>query len=249
MPLQSGDEFAPARVAEVISSLASRSGGGASPTLDADAKLATDLKLDSLGRVWQTSDDNTHAVFEYDALSNVIHVILNPSGASGTRQHRRFDYDGRGVLVTSEPPELRDASGTGRQTFVRNSYDARGHITAADLIWGDPSNQGGSLDGWRLRFDYDSAERLTQVWQPAGGGTRKILKNYTLYGADDALIPARDRVALEEILVREKKDWSLHVFGGAGHAFANDTRADYRSETAEVAWDRASGFLRRTLAA
>ena len=47
--LQTSDEFAPGRVAEVISSLASRSGAGAS--LDADAKLATDLKLDSLGRV------------------------------------------------------------------------------------------------------------------------------------------------------------------------------------------------------
>ncbi|HZR82609.1 MAG TPA: dienelactone hydrolase family protein [Candidatus Binatia bacterium] len=70
-----------------------------------------------------------------------------------------------------------------------------------------------------------------------------------LYGADDVLIPARDRVALEEILVREKKEWSLHVFGGAGHAFANDTRADYRPETAEVAWGLASGFLRRMLAA
>ena len=50
-PLQSGDEFAQGRVADVISSLASRSGGGATVSLDADAKLATDLKLDSLGRV------------------------------------------------------------------------------------------------------------------------------------------------------------------------------------------------------
>ncbi|HVF43347.1 MAG TPA: AMP-binding protein, partial [Pyrinomonadaceae bacterium] len=46
-PLQTSDEFAPGRVAEVISSLASRAGA----SLDADAKLATDLKLDSLGRV------------------------------------------------------------------------------------------------------------------------------------------------------------------------------------------------------
>lgn len=45
--LQSSDEFAPGRVAEVITSLASRTG----TPLDADAKLATDLKLDSLGRV------------------------------------------------------------------------------------------------------------------------------------------------------------------------------------------------------
>jgi long-chain acyl-CoA synthetase len=49
--LHSSDELAPGRVAEVITSLASRSGDGASASLQPDAKLATDLKLDSLGRV------------------------------------------------------------------------------------------------------------------------------------------------------------------------------------------------------
>jgi long-chain acyl-CoA synthetase len=47
--LQTSHDLAPGRVAEVISSLASRSGGGHS--LEPDANLSTDLKLDSLGRV------------------------------------------------------------------------------------------------------------------------------------------------------------------------------------------------------
>jgi long-chain acyl-CoA synthetase len=49
--LRTSDELAPGRVAEVITSLASRAGGGAGASLKPDAKLATDLKLDSLGRV------------------------------------------------------------------------------------------------------------------------------------------------------------------------------------------------------
>ncbi|MFL6284394.1 MAG: AMP-binding protein [Pyrinomonadaceae bacterium] len=49
--LQTSDDFAPGRVAEVITSLASRSGEGASASPQPDARLATDLKLDSLGRV------------------------------------------------------------------------------------------------------------------------------------------------------------------------------------------------------
>jgi long-chain acyl-CoA synthetase len=49
--LQTSDELAPGRVAEVITSLASLSGGGANVSLEPSAKLATDLKLDSLGRV------------------------------------------------------------------------------------------------------------------------------------------------------------------------------------------------------
>jgi long-chain acyl-CoA synthetase len=49
--LQTSDELAPGRVAEVITSLASLSSGGASVSLEPSSKLATDLKLDSLGRV------------------------------------------------------------------------------------------------------------------------------------------------------------------------------------------------------
>jgi RHS repeat-associated protein len=156
----------------------------------ADAGISAEAQLsksfDSLGRLWSASDDQTHAVYEFDALSDIIHVILNAAGASNPKQHRRFDYDGRGVLVTSEPAELRDASGSGRQTLLRQSFDSRGHVTAADLIWADPANQGPSLDSWRVRFDYDSAERLQQVWQPAGSGNRKILKSYKYYDSDDA---------------------------------------------------------------
>ncbi len=49
--LQASDELATGRVAEVITSLASRTGGGASASLESSSNLATDLKLDSLGRV------------------------------------------------------------------------------------------------------------------------------------------------------------------------------------------------------
>jgi long-chain acyl-CoA synthetase len=49
--LQTSDEPATGRVAEVITSLASRTGGGASASLESSSNLATDLKLDSLGRV------------------------------------------------------------------------------------------------------------------------------------------------------------------------------------------------------
>jgi RHS repeat-associated protein len=142
--------------------------------------------FDTLGRLWLISDDATRAEYEFDALSNINHVILNAAGASNPKQHRRFDYDGRGVLVTLNAPELRDASGNGRQTLARNSYDSRAHITATDYIWADPNNQGGSLTQWRLRFDYDSAERLQQVWQPAGSNGRKILKSFVYYDGDDA---------------------------------------------------------------
>ncbi|MFM7140751.1 MAG: dienelactone hydrolase family protein [Alphaproteobacteria bacterium] len=69
-----------------------------------------------------------------------------------------------------------------------------------------------------------------------------------LFGADDPLVPQEDRAALEAVLRLEGKAFSLHVFGGAGHAFANEERADaFRPETATVAWGLARDFLGRHL--
>ena len=70
-----------------------------------------------------------------------------------------------------------------------------------------------------------------------------------LYGADDDLIPAADRVALEQTLARNRKTFSLHVFGGAGHAFLNDARPEaFRPEAAATAWRLAVELLRARLA-
>lgn len=70
-----------------------------------------------------------------------------------------------------------------------------------------------------------------------------------LYGADDDLIPAADRLALERTLTSARAEFSLHVFGGAGHAFLNDTRPDaFRPETAAIAWRLATDFLAAKLA-
>ena len=49
--------------------------------------------------------------------------------------------------------------------------------------------------------------------------------------------------------MRTRAAFSLHVFGGAGHAFLNDTRPDaFRPEAAAVAWRLAVEFLVARLA-
>ena len=66
-----------------------------------------------------------------------------------------------------------------------------------------------------------------------------------LFGADDAIIPLADVEALRSTLTRARKNFELHVYPGAGHAFFNDTRPDaYRPEVAATAWRRALVFLR-----
>lgn len=69
-----------------------------------------------------------------------------------------------------------------------------------------------------------------------------------LYGADDPLVPREDRGELEAILRRHGKSFALHVFGGAGHAFANEERPQaFRPDAAAVAWGLVRDFLDRHL--
>jgi carboxymethylenebutenolidase len=69
-----------------------------------------------------------------------------------------------------------------------------------------------------------------------------------LFGAEDAIVPARDVEALRGILAATGQPVEIRSYPGAGHAFFNDTRPDaYRPEAAADAWPRAVAFLHRHL--
>ena len=65
------------------------------------------------------------------------------------------------------------------------------------------------------------------------------------FGADDGHVPP-------EMLAGARAFWpemEVHVYDGAGHAFANDRRpADFRADTAETAHARTAAFFDRVLA-
>jgi carboxymethylenebutenolidase len=69
-----------------------------------------------------------------------------------------------------------------------------------------------------------------------------------LFGAEDAIIPLADVAELRATLDRAHKQYDIHIYPGAGHAFFNDTRPDaYRPDAAADAWPRAIRFLREHL--
>ena len=68
-----------------------------------------------------------------------------------------------------------------------------------------------------------------------------------IYGADDEGISPREHGRLAEALSAHKKDYTLHVFPGAGHGFASTDRESYRPVQAEQAWTETLALFARTL--
>jgi len=71
-----------------------------------------------------------------------------------------------------------------------------------------------------------------------------------LFGADDALIPQGDVELLRRRAEAKRAPIEVVVYPGAGHAFANELRAEsYRKPAADDAWRRALDFFAKHLAA
>jgi carboxymethylenebutenolidase len=82
------------------------------------------------------------------------------------------------------------------------------------------------------------AEEVAKIEAP-------LLLNYA--GMDERInagIPA-----FEEALKNNNKEYTLHMYEGAQHAFLNDTNeARYNKEAADLAWSRTLDFFKQHLA-
>lgn len=67
------------------------------------------------------------------------------------------------------------------------------------------------------------------------------------FGATDRGIPVENVKQFEAALKELKKNVTVYVYEGAGHAFANETGKQYHKESAELAWGRTLEFLKRHL--
>lgn len=67
------------------------------------------------------------------------------------------------------------------------------------------------------------------------------------FGENDSYIPLAAVEEIRQALQREKKDFEIHVYKGAGHGFFCRERPDYNPAAAELAWDRAKAFLQKHL--
>lgn len=68
-----------------------------------------------------------------------------------------------------------------------------------------------------------------------------------LFGAEDTGISVASVQGFEATLERLRKNHDIHIYPGAGHAFANPTGTNYNAEVAEDAWQRTLEFLTQYL--
>jgi carboxymethylenebutenolidase len=69
-----------------------------------------------------------------------------------------------------------------------------------------------------------------------------------LFGAEDALIPLADVEELSRRAAERRSPIEVAVYPGAGHAFANELRAEtYRAAAAQDGWSRALDFFAKHL--
>ena len=67
------------------------------------------------------------------------------------------------------------------------------------------------------------------------------------FGDEDQGIKISSVNRFEEALGRLRKEHDIHVYAGAGHAFANPTGKNYNADYAEDAWNKTLAFLRDKL--
>ncbi len=107
---------------------------------------------------------------------------------------------------------------------LQTALDPADHVDAAVMYYGAPEKD---------------ATRLARLQAPLLG----------LFGADDKSIPADAIHAMEATLEQQGKNVEMHIYDGAGHAFANPSGANYRPAAAADAWQRTVTFFKQYLQA
>ena len=81
------------------------------------------------------------------------------------------------------------------------------------------------------------AEQLKKLQMPVLG----------IFGAEDQGIPPKTVKEFESALNQSGVSNSIHIYEGAGHAFANPSGTRYKEDAAEDAWQKTVSFLQENL--
>ena len=158
--------------------------------------------------------------------------------------------------VTSEPDEARKlVMALDRPRAVRELVSAVGYLKSQSFTNGKVGTVGYCMGGGLSITTACNTTDLDAAVIYYGGNPDPIdqVSNVKcavlgLYGGDDGGIPVSVPAALSEALESNGTPYDIHIYGGAPHAFFNDTRESYRQEASEDSWNRTLAFFGKNLA-
>jgi YD repeat-containing protein len=133
---------------------------------------------DRAGRLVKVTEPggDSQTTYGYDAADHLTSVSMTDGT---TTQSRTFSYDGRGLLLSEQHPE------NGLTTYA--SYDSRGHAGR--------KLAGSFYSPYDLKYQYDTFERLTDVYQllnrinlqanPPETDQKQVVRHFTFATAND----------------------------------------------------------------
>ncbi len=168
-------------------------------------------------------------------------------------------YGGR---VAETPESARELVGqVDPDRALRNLRAARSHLAERLAATGGLPDRIGVIGwcfggGWSLRTALALPEAIDAAVVYYGRPVTERAELEALqapllgiFGAEDGSIPVATVRQMESTLERLGKTVEIHVYEGAGHAFANPSGTRYHEEAAEAAWQETVEFLTEHLAA
>ena len=122
--------------------------------------------------------------------------------------------------------------------YLKTRPQASGKVGVTGFCWG-----GGMTNQVAVNSPDVQAAVPFYGRQPAAEDVPKIKASLLIhYAGDDERINA-GIPAFEAALKAASKDYKIHMYEGAQHAFFNDTSARYHEEAAKLAWKRTIAFF------
>ena len=190
---------------------------------------------------WWGLNDNVRAMADRLAAEGYIVLAVDLYGgkvASSAADARKL------MLSVSENAELASEN-------IRQAYNFVSSAAGAPRIGSLGWCFGG---GWSLNTAMLFPDELDAavIYYGRVTGDEDLLRPVNapilgLFGAEDTGISVESVRQFEAALERLRKRYEIHVFPGAGHAFANPTGNNYNADVAELAWEKTLEFLHQYL--
>ena len=163
--------------------------------------------------------------------------FLSPHGGTPT------DEDQARSMFSQLDAAQATANAVATVEFLETLDGTNGKVGAVGFCWG-----GGMVN--RLAVNAPSLDAAVAYYgsQPDSEEVAKIEAPLLLHyaGLDQRVNAGID--AFRDALEAAGKEYTIHVYEGANHAFNNDTsEARYNKEAADLAWERTIGFLTEKL--